>query len=130
MAEIRTVRLVDDTDGTDAVETVEFALDGRDYQIDLSSANSTALRDSLAPYIAAGRRSARGRRPAPQAAPVTRSGSRGAEARRESNAIREWARQRGHQVSDRGRIAKPVVEAYYAENGTGGVMPQFADASA
>jgi hypothetical protein len=29
-------------------------------------------------------------------------------------AIRAWARQNGHQVSDRGRIAKTVVEAFRA----------------
>ena len=28
--------------------------------------------------------------------------------------MREWARQNGHQVSDRGRIPKSVIEAYQA----------------
>ncbi|HSU09851.1 MAG TPA: histone-like nucleoid-structuring protein Lsr2 [Pseudonocardia sp.] len=34
--------------------------------------------------------------------------------REETHAIREWARQHGHQVSDRGRIPKSVIEAYQA----------------
>jgi hypothetical protein len=28
--------------------------------------------------------------------------------------VREWARSNGHQVSDRGRVAAELVEAYYA----------------
>jgi Lsr2 len=34
--------------------------------------------------------------------------------REETHAIREWARQHGHQVNDRGRIPKSVIEAYQA----------------
>ena len=34
--------------------------------------------------------------------------------REETHAIREWARQNGHKVSDRGRISKSVIEAYKA----------------
>jgi hypothetical protein len=34
--------------------------------------------------------------------------------REETQAIREWARQNGHQLSDRGRIPKSVMEAYQA----------------
>ena len=34
--------------------------------------------------------------------------------REETTAIREWARQNGHTVSDRGRIPKYVIEAYAA----------------
>ena len=34
--------------------------------------------------------------------------------REETRAIREWAREHGHKVSDRGRIPKSVLEAYKA----------------
>jgi hypothetical protein len=34
--------------------------------------------------------------------------------REETAAIREWAREHGHQVSDRGRIPKSIIEAYQA----------------
>jgi hypothetical protein len=34
--------------------------------------------------------------------------------RDEAAAIRAWARENGHEVSDRGRIPKTVVEAYRA----------------
>jgi hypothetical protein len=36
--------------------------------------------------------------------------------REETAAIRGWARENGHQVSDRGRIPKSVIEAYQAAN--------------
>lgn len=44
-------RLVDDTDGSDAAETVQFSLDGQTFEIDLSVDNAAKLRDALAPYI-------------------------------------------------------------------------------
>jgi len=34
--------------------------------------------------------------------------------REQTAAIRAWARQNGHQVSDRGRISKTVVDAFQA----------------
>lgn len=37
----------------------------------------------------------------------------------ESEAIRDWARQNGHKVADRGRIAKTVSDAYYAAHSNG-----------
>jgi hypothetical protein len=45
------VELFDDLDGGRANETVIFALDGVDYEIDLSTANATALRDGLTEFI-------------------------------------------------------------------------------
>jgi hypothetical protein len=130
MAQIREVRLVDDIDGGNATETVTFALDGREFEIDLGSDNATSLRDQFAPYIAAGRRvgrAARGRRSvAVQAETTPRKASRS-----ENDAIRQWARERGAQVADRGRIPASVIRAYQEENGGSGVAaPQFADASA
>jgi Lsr2 len=114
MAQIREVRLIDDLDGEAADETIEFGIDGKNYEIDLSNANASKLRDALASYVAAARRSG-GRR--------SRSGGAGAgPARRPSidreqnQAIREWARKRGMKVSDRGRIPAEVLEAYHKEN--------------
>ncbi|WP_226358972.1 Lsr2 family protein, partial [Pseudonocardia sp. ICBG601] len=52
----RPITLVDDLDGTEADEQVEFSVDGRAYEIDLSTKNAEKLRESLAPYVAAARR--------------------------------------------------------------------------
>src|SRR3954451_4623497 len=62
MAQVSRVRLVDDLDGSEADESVEFTLDGMSLEIDLSKDNAAKLRDILAPYVAAGRRG--DRRPA------------------------------------------------------------------
>ena len=53
MAQIREIRLVDDLDGEVADETVEFGVDGKNYEIDLSTANAKKLRDALAEFVAA-----------------------------------------------------------------------------
>ena len=59
MAQVTKVRLVDDIDGSEADESVEFTLDGMSLEIDLSKDNAAKLRDILAPYVAAGRREPR-----------------------------------------------------------------------
>ncbi len=53
-------KLVDDLDGGDADETVKFALDGIQYEIDLSDKNAAKLRDVFAQYVASGSKVARG----------------------------------------------------------------------
>jgi hypothetical protein len=116
MAQQVNVKFVDDLDGSDAAGTVSFGLDGRAYEIDLSDDNAARLRDSLASFIAAARKSgsaaAGDRRTQKMAAS---SGPRPQPLDREQTAaIRAWARQNGHQVSDRGRITKTVMEAFQA----------------
>ena len=51
MAKTVIVKLTDDLDGGDADETVTFALDGRSYEIDVSSANANRLRDAFKPFM-------------------------------------------------------------------------------
>jgi hypothetical protein len=103
-----TVSLLDDLDGKAAEETVQFALDGVSYEIDLSEKNAKKLRSELQPWVTAGRRTGGSRR---------RRGVRSASAlidRTESAAIREWARKSGHEVATRGRIPVEVIDAYRA----------------
>lgn len=111
MAQKVVVSLVDDLDGGSADETVAFGLDGKAYEIDLSSANAGKLRDSLAEFVAAGRKSGsggRGRRASGTGSPRATSG------REQSRAIRDWARDQGMDVSARGRISAEVIEAYHS----------------
>src|SRR4029078_4855546 len=58
MAQVTAVRLVDDLDGGHADESVEFTVDNKRYQMDLSEKNAAQLREMLAPFTAAARRSA------------------------------------------------------------------------
>ena len=57
MAQQVNVKFVDDLDGSDAAGTVSFAIDGRAYEIDLSEDNAARLRESLASFVAAARKS-------------------------------------------------------------------------
>ena len=106
MAQKVTVLLVDDIDGGSADETVSFSLDGVSYEIDLSSRNASAFRDSLAQYVGTARRigsrGSSGRTP----------GRRRSTGDNRTAHIREWARSNGHKVNERGRIAATVVDAY------------------
>ncbi len=56
MAQKITVVLEDDLDGGPASETVLFSLDGVAYEIDLNDGNAAGLRDAMAQYVGAGRR--------------------------------------------------------------------------
>ena len=135
MAQQVNVKFVDDLDGSDAAGTVVFELDGRAYEIDLSDHNAARLRESLASFIAAARKSGgsaagtrRVHKPAPKmtapkmtapkmtAPKMTATAGLHSQplAREQTAAIRAWARQNGHKVSDRGRIAKTVVDAFQA----------------
>ncbi|HVL83890.1 MAG TPA: Lsr2 family protein [Pseudonocardia sp.] len=117
MAQIREIRLVDDLDGEAADETVEFGIDGKAYEIDLSTKNAEKLRDVLAEYVGAARRAVGRRRSAVGAGGGGAAAPRRSSVDREQNqAIREWARKRGMKVSDRGRIPAEVLEAYHKEN--------------
>jgi hypothetical protein len=112
MAKQTTVTFVDDLDGSEASGTLAFGLDGRSYEIDLSEKNTDKLRKALTPFIDAarkvgGRGSGRGRGQRQSAAWSNRE---------ETQAIREWARQNGRQVADRGRIPVSIVEAYQKAN--------------
>ena len=98
-------------------EAITFSLDGQSYEIDVCADHAARLRDSFAPFIGAGRRSSRSSGGAPQ-----RRG-RGSSGRRRDGGgndrvgqIREWARNNGHQVSDRGRLSASLVEAYEKAN--------------
>ena len=73
MAKTVVVKLTDDMDGSDADETVHFALDGKSYEIDLHAGNAAALRDVLKPYIEKGRPASSGagsRSPRPRGVPA------------------------------------------------------------
>jgi hypothetical protein len=50
------VHLIDDLDASEASETVRFEVDGRNYEIDLSSRNAQKFRAEIAPYITHARR--------------------------------------------------------------------------
>ena len=123
MAQKTVVTLVDDLTGEESedISTIEFALDGVSYEIDLDDKNSAALRDALANYVASARRTG-GRRGAAngrkRSAGTPRATSPGGYDRETSKQIREWAKGEGFEVSDRGRVPNNVVEAWEAQRKT------------
>ena len=107
MAQKRQILLIDDLTGEEAQETVRLALDGAQYEVDLTSEHAAELREKLSPYVSGGRR--------------LRGGSSGRSTRREttsrsddSRKIREWAIANGYKPSARGRISQEIREAYSA----------------
>jgi hypothetical protein len=100
---------IDDIDGGAAEGTVRFGLDGADYEIDLSGEHSNELRTALGKYIehsrkvgGTARRTARGR---------------GAGSAVDTAKVREWARESGYDIKDRGRVPADLVAKYQAAAG-------------
>lgn len=103
--------LEDDMNGGEATETVEFALDGVSYEIDLNDENAAKLRNELAGWIANARR-AGGRRQTRR-----RTGGSGSSAKSDELAkMREWGRENGFKVSARGRVSQELQDAYAARH--------------
>jgi len=101
--------LIDDLDGGAADGTVRFGLDGTEYEIDLSAAHSDELRKGLEQYLAHARRMGSTARDAAR-------GRRGSAAV-DTAKVREWAKGRGIEVKDRGRVPADVLEQYKAAAG-------------
>jgi hypothetical protein len=108
-----TTLFIDDIDGGAAEGTVRFALDGTDYEIDLNAKHSEELRSALGKYVSharkvggAARRAGRG---------VGRG--RGTGSAQNTTEIRNWARENGIDIKDRGRVPADVVAKYQAAAG-------------
>lgn len=131
MAQKVVTSLVDDLDESVADETVRFALDGQEFEIDLNRTHAVELRDALAKYKASARKVS-GRRTNPQrqsagvryTATPTESGRRVKPTvdREQNEAVRTWARSQGAIVGDKGRIPAAISEAYQA--GDPGLIPE------
>jgi hypothetical protein len=109
MATETITRLVDDLDGGVAQRTIVFSWDKTSYEIDLSKKNIAAFEKALKPYLGAARTV---RQSTGSARP---RGTRTVAAKRtDLQSIRDWARANGYTVSERGRIAAAITEAYKA----------------
>ena len=111
MAQRQVTVFTDDVTGEELEdgETVSFALDGVEYEIDLSGEHAEQLRDAVAPYIRHGRRiSGRSARSSRSGGSASRrsadsdSSSRASGGRdHDTRAIREWAQANGHNAPAR-----------------------------
>lgn len=108
MAKTTYVVVKDDIDGTEGAETHLFALDGQEWEIDLSPANLEKLQKSLQVFIDNGspvKRTTKGVKTFKSHAPSGRSSEQLA-------AVRAWANANGHSVSNRGRIPESILQEF------------------
>jgi hypothetical protein len=108
-----TTLFIDDIDGGAAEGTVRFSLDGTEYEIDLNAQHSEELRSALGKYVTHARKvggTARRGRAAGRA-------GRGAVSTLNTTEIRNWARENGIDIKDRGRVPADVVAKYQAATG-------------
>ncbi len=130
----RTIRqLVDDLDGSDAEETITFAVNGAVYEIDLSEPHAKEFYEFMDRYMENGRKlpknsihtpgrkasSLNGYRPSatPATAAATQLPTSYTRLGKEQNkAIRDWAKKQKQfeGLPERGRIPREVVEAFNA----------------
>ncbi len=110
MAKTMRVMITDDIDGSPDAQTLRFAYQGQQFEIDLAENNQAAFLASLRPFIAAAR------------ADPGRRRQRGTRGKRRSGSslsvdlasVRAWARQQGIDIAERGRIRADVLERYAA----------------
>lgn len=114
MAQKITTLFIDDIDGGAAEGTVRFALDGTEYEIDLNAKHSEELRTALGKYVSHARKVGGASRRAGRAA--GRAG-RGSGSTLNTTEIRNWARENGYDIKDRGRVPADLVAKYQAANG-------------
>lgn len=110
------VTIVDDLDGTEVTEAeaqeVFFGYKGSQYRLDLSAVNADKLDRLINPYIAAAEKVGATRGRPKGSGGATRASSGSGRSKDELANIREWASKNGHEVSPRGRIAAPILDAY------------------
>ena len=106
MAQKVQVLLTDDVDGSEATETIGFALDGVNYEIDLNEKNAVKFRKALTPYLPVARRVGK------STARRARSYGSGPNPRE----VRAWAAENKIDVPTRGRIPADVTAKFQAAN--------------
>jgi nucleoid-associated protein Lsr2 len=101
------VELTDDLDQSPASQTIRFAVEGVEYEIDLSEKNAKRFNDAIAPFVEKGRRIGGRKR------------GRGGEttAGVDPSVIRQWANEQGIEISARGRIPGDIVDRYVSATG-------------
>lgn len=128
---VRTFK-IDDLDGSQATQTIEFQIGKHTCEIDLSDVNARRLREIFGPYIQRARRvSGRAKKgtkgiaappppppvpTAPTTAPTTAPSPTQAPeilSKDDRAAIRKWARMHGWPtIADRGRLPEDAVAAW------------------
>jgi len=110
-------REIPDEDQGDAHQVITWGVNkgSASYEVDLCRTDLGKLRrveSSLESLLSAGHRVAGATRRQRSGATSSRGRKRGRGSAADTPAIREWARENGYEVSDRGRISQALREAY------------------
>jgi hypothetical protein len=118
------------TEKVRATETVQFAVNGQAFEIDLSDDNAAAFEEIIRPFreaartVEARKSGSKSKKGAASTAvstttaggTATKKTSSGKAVDEENQKIRTWAKEKGgFDISDRGRIPQEVKDAYYAD---------------
>ena len=98
--------IVDDLDGSEGAQTIQFSIQGSDYEVDLTDSNAAKLQEALEPYVKVARKAGVGGR-IRRAVGADKSSI-------DLKALREWAASKGIDVPKRGRIPQSIVDQYRA----------------
>jgi hypothetical protein len=116
--------LIDDLDGTPASATIPFSFNGTDYEIDLSGNNLELFQTQMEPYTDAARKLGRSggktvtvHASSRQIIDGSAEGHETLTSKLKATAdrnkqIREWAREHGYEVAERGALRESVVREY------------------
>jgi hypothetical protein len=109
--------LVDDISGDEipkgAGKTIAFSIDGKSYEIDLSDKNAEKFTKALEPYISAARKTSASTATTPARATRAKGGAKATSRWSAGYAtVRAWAQENGLEVSEKGRVADSVMQAY------------------
>lgn len=117
MAQQNITVLVDDLDGSKAVETVRFGFDGKTYELDLSRKNVRRLEASLGKFVKAARTVGEDSNVTPINRPKKTAKKTTLAPSADPKAVRAWAAEHGIEVSKTGRVKRAVVEQYLSASG-------------
>lgn len=109
MAKHTIIQLTDDIDNSEATETVEFALDGQAYEIDLNDEHAAQLREVIAKYVEAARKAGRS-----NVTSIAKPRARRVETDVDTKTVKEWAKANGRDVPARGRLPQALIAEFKA----------------
>jgi hypothetical protein len=94
----RVVSLTDDLDGSTGAKAHRFSVEDLDYEIDLNDQNWAAFLHAIEPFRSVAR--------------VERKGAFKLTSE-DRVKIRQWAKENGFEIKDRGRFPHAVIQAYF-----------------
>lgn len=101
---VKVTQVSDLDEGIEADETVRFSLDGTEYEIDLSADQAAGMRAAVLPFVEKARKVTRRRN--------GKGNGKKRHARPDLPDIREFARARGYEINERGRVPGRIIAEY------------------